>query len=186
MQIFVPVIDRPFNTLRLQQNGNNFAGNVFSAIYWMKNFGFEIQFEGDMFLIIDKMYISTWNIKCTIMNVTWVARTTCRRMISSGSIGALGTNFSKIWIKIQKFSLIKMLLKRSSVKWQPFFFQGEMSEIAEVGCMRLIWCPIIWTLMTICPWWITNTFYWMCIIILINLDICFDQLCYFHIKNMGL
>ena len=36
------------------------------------------------------------------------------------SIGTLGTNFSEIWIEIQIFSLIKMHLKRPSVKWRPF------------------------------------------------------------------
>ena len=35
------------------------------------------------------------------------------------SIGPLGTKFSKVWIKIQSFSLTKRHLKRSSVKWQP-------------------------------------------------------------------
>ena len=32
----------------------------------------------------------------------------------------LGTNFSEIWIEIQKFSFTKMHLKMSSAKWRPF------------------------------------------------------------------
>ena len=36
------------------------------------------------------------------------------------SIGPLGTNFSEISIKTQKFSFRKMHLKISSVKWWPF------------------------------------------------------------------
>ena len=35
-------------------------------------------------------------------------------------IGTLGTNFSEISIGIQTFSLTKMHLKMSSVKWHPF------------------------------------------------------------------
>ena len=35
-------------------------------------------------------------------------------------IGPLGTNFSKIQIRIQTFSYKKMHLKMSSVKWHPF------------------------------------------------------------------
>ena len=35
-------------------------------------------------------------------------------------IGPLGTNFSKISIKIQSFSFTKMRLKVSSAKWRPF------------------------------------------------------------------
>ena len=34
--------------------------------------------------------------------------------------GPLGTNFSEILIKIQNFSFMKMQLKTSSAKWQPF------------------------------------------------------------------
>ena len=34
--------------------------------------------------------------------------------------GPLGTNFSEIWIKIKNFSLKKMHLKLSSVKFRPF------------------------------------------------------------------
>ena len=36
------------------------------------------------------------------------------------SIGPLWTNFSEIWIKIQKFSFLKMHLKMSSGNWRPF------------------------------------------------------------------
>ena len=35
-------------------------------------------------------------------------------------IEALGTNFSEIWSKIHTFSITKMHLKKSSVKWHPF------------------------------------------------------------------
>ena len=35
-------------------------------------------------------------------------------------IGPLGTNFSDIFIEIQKFSFRKMHLKMSSAKWRPF------------------------------------------------------------------
>ena len=42
------------------------------------------------------------------------------------SIGALGTNFSEILIKIQNFSFTEMQLKILSVKWRHFV-QGEMS-----------------------------------------------------------
>ena len=40
------------------------------------------------------------------------------------SIGALGTNLSEIPIKIQKFSLVKMHLNMSSVKWRTFCLGG--------------------------------------------------------------
>ena len=40
-------------------------------------------------------------------------------------IGPLGTNFNEIWIKIQNFSLMKMHLKMSSGKWQPFCPGGD-------------------------------------------------------------
>ena len=36
------------------------------------------------------------------------------------SIRSLGTNFSKIWIKIHKFSFTKMQLNGSSARWRPF------------------------------------------------------------------
>ena len=36
------------------------------------------------------------------------------------SIGPVGTNFSEILIKIENFSFMKMHLKMSSAKWQPF------------------------------------------------------------------
>ena len=41
------------------------------------------------------------------------------------SIGPLGTNFIEIWIKIQKFSFLKMPLKMLSAKWQPFCLGGD-------------------------------------------------------------
>ena len=41
------------------------------------------------------------------------------------SIGPLGTNFSEIQSKIQKFSFKKMHLKMSSAKWQPFYSGGD-------------------------------------------------------------
>ena len=36
------------------------------------------------------------------------------------SVGPLGTNLNEIWIEIQNFSFLKMLLKLSSAKWWPF------------------------------------------------------------------
>ena len=45
------------------------------------------------------------------------------------SIGPLGTNFSKILIKIQNFSFTKMHLKLSSAKQWPFCPGGEELEI---------------------------------------------------------
>ena len=41
------------------------------------------------------------------------------------SIGPLGTNFSEIWIKTQKFSFMKMHLNLSSAKWRPFCPGGD-------------------------------------------------------------
>ena len=43
------------------------------------------------------------------------------------SIGPLGTNVSKILIKVQNRSFTKMHLKISSVEWRPFCPEGEMS-----------------------------------------------------------
>ena len=40
-------------------------------------------------------------------------------------IGPLGTNFSEILIRIQNFSFMKMLLKISSAKRQPFCPRGD-------------------------------------------------------------
>ena len=41
------------------------------------------------------------------------------------SIGPLGTNFSEILIKIQKFSFMKVLLKIPSAKWWPLCPGGD-------------------------------------------------------------
>ena len=43
------------------------------------------------------------------------------------SIRPLGLNFSEIRIKIQDFLFMKMHLKMSSAKWQPFCLLGEMN-----------------------------------------------------------
>ena len=41
------------------------------------------------------------------------------------SMGPLGVNLSEIWIKIQKFSIMKMPLKFSPAKWRPFWPGGD-------------------------------------------------------------
>ena len=41
------------------------------------------------------------------------------------SIGHLGTNFSEILFKTQNFSITKMHLKISSMKWRPFCPGGD-------------------------------------------------------------
>ena len=47
------------------------------------------------------------------------------------SIGPLQTNFSEVLIKLQNFSLTKVLLKMSSAKWQPFCPWGD--ELIKTG-----------------------------------------------------
>ena len=50
----------------------------------------------------------------------------------------LGTNFSKISIKIQNFSFVKMHLKISSAKWWPFCSNGD--SIPRPGWVRsVVW-----------------------------------------------
>ena len=61
------------------------------------------------------------------------------------SIGPSGTN--KIWIEIQNFSFMKMHLKMSSAKWQPFCPGGD-----KLTLFMLIYCGtcmIIFTFSTI-------------------------------------
>ena len=43
-------------------------------------------------------------------------------------IATFGTNFCESWIKIQPFSLMKMNLKASSAKWQPFYPAHSVSS----------------------------------------------------------
>ena len=51
------------------------------------------------------------------------------------SIGPLGTKFSKIWIEMKHFSLMKRHLKMWSVKWRPFC---ELCYILkQILCKRL-------------------------------------------------
>ena len=40
----------------------------------MKNFGFQIKFQGDVFLIIDKMYISTQKHNVYDYELSWVSK----------------------------------------------------------------------------------------------------------------
>ena len=61
-------------------------------------------------------------------------------------IGSLGTNFSEIGVKIQKFPIMKMHLKMSSAKWWPFFPGGDelihhTSHISYLGFMLM---PGMW------------------------------------------
>ena len=49
-------------------------------------------------------------------------------------IGALGTNFSEILIKMHTFSFKKMQLKKSSAKWQPFCLGiNVLNDIGFIG-----------------------------------------------------
>ena len=52
--------------------------------------------------------------------------------ISAGllSIVPSGTKFSEIWIKIHKFSFMKMHLKIPSAKWQPFCPGGDELRVS--------------------------------------------------------
>ena len=56
-------------------------------------------------------------------------------------IGALGTNFSEILIKIDKFSFKKMHFKMSSGKWRPFCL--DLNMLTMVGRVLLTLTPII-------------------------------------------
>ena len=59
-------------------------------------------------------------------------------------IGPLGTNFSEISIKIHTFSLKKMHLKMSSVKWRQFCHCLNVLTVQDLTlskfCFRIIWC----------------------------------------------
>ena len=60
------------------------------------------------------------------------------------SIGALGTHFSEIWIKIQNFSITKVHLKMLAAKWRHFV-QGEMSSgETDIEMMSDIHCAHQW------------------------------------------
>ena len=58
------------------------------------------------------------------------------------SIGPLKTNFHEILSKIQNFSFMKMYLKISSAKWQPFCpGGGEITEplLTTHNCGTNLW-----------------------------------------------
>ena len=54
------------------------------------------------------------------------------------SIGPSGTNLSEIWIEIKHFSFMKMHLKLSSAKWQPFC-PGELIVPWWGNNLSIIW-----------------------------------------------
>ena len=74
------------------------------------------------------------------VSVNWIS-------IGSGngllSIENLGTNFSEIWIKIQKLLFMKMHLNVSAVKWRPFypFWSGFGTHWANDSFIRI---QILW------------------------------------------
>ena len=60
------------------------------------------------------------------------------------SIGHLKTNFSEIQIKIRNFSFMKMHLKMSSAKWQPFCPRGdELSYVWSQNAVAICLNPTL-------------------------------------------
>ena len=65
-------------------------------------------------------------------------------------IGPLGTNFSKILIKIHTFSFKKMHLKMSSGKWRPFCLGLNVLKALTRHGIRKRWHPIL----SLCELWV--------------------------------
>ena len=58
-------------------------------------------------------------------------------------IGPLGTKSSEIRIKIQNFSFMKIHLKKSSGKWQPFCAGGDELSFHSLSVIHIHYCNII-------------------------------------------
>ena len=52
------------------------------------------------------------------------------------SMRTFGTNFSEIWIKIEKFPFMKMHQKISAAKWRAFCPGGD--ELIGVSCLFVL------------------------------------------------
>ena len=74
-------------------------------------------------------YMRQWIVSAVLQIGSALSPVWCQAIIwtnaGSLSIGPLGTMFSEILMKIQFFSFIKMHLKISSAKWQPFCQGGD-------------------------------------------------------------
>ena len=109
-------------TLRLDQNNRQFTNNIFKCISLNDNL---TDNESD--------WLTHWGRathicarKLTIIgsdNGLSPGRRQAITWTNDGIllIGPLETKFREIWSKIRKFSLKKMHLKSSSVKWRPFY-----------------------------------------------------------------
>ena len=94
-------------------------------------------------------HLPFWHIH-VYASVNWVSMGSDNGLPPMLSIRLLGTNFSEILIKIQNFLFMKILLKISSAKWQPFCPAGDElksflieekdSFILYVECHGC-WCP---------------------------------------------
>ena len=71
--------------------------------------------------------IAIWTIACTNMAIWTIAKLLL--------IGAWGTNFSDIWVKIEQFSIFikKMNLKMLLALWQPFCLGHNVSTFMIVS-----------------------------------------------------